>query len=452
MPSEYEGSQTGSGSAAGFRPRQSAYLRISPTSVLQMILYLEPYHVEWMNNSVLERMLFALKDRIPLKLAQEQEKKKGKERTQVDVFRGADYQMAFFFRRTSDKHVVLLKNKSLHYAALSPTSRARPRSPLPPPPPHLPKTKHAPAQPHAGSSASASSNKRPLPRGSDDSGEPLDLSRDPASDEDDLNEEPAAKRRAVEREREWGEEEVVVIKDEPLEEDLGLGAGLEEAGTGYVESTEEGTPLFREEEGDVKEEIDPDVKPRLKVQYQGYSIFGRSLVVIVEPWPPLSEEERARPRLMNTEIRQLSASVAPDAYRRSTTATPFSRAGSTSATPAPPPPRRGRARPLFRSETTPLAESARGTPAPGLPAGPEEGGRHADEDEDEHLRGLREMSQIFANEWELHEEENPEDDAELPSVEEMMDRRRRRRGATEARGNEVEEEDGALAAGDGGGR
>ncbi|GAA5865108.1 hypothetical protein JCM1840_005742 [Sporobolomyces johnsonii] len=443
MPSEYEGSHASSGSAAGFRPRQSSYLRISPTSVLQMILYLEPYHVEWMNNSVLERMLFALKDRIPLKLAQEQEKKKGKERTQVDVFRGADYQMAFFFRRTSDKHVVLLKNKTLHYTALSPTPRARSRSPLPPPPPHPPKTKHAPAQPHAESTSSVSSNKRPLPRGSDDSGEPLDLSRDPGSDEDDLNEEPAAKRRAVEREREGGEEEVVVIKDEPLEEELGLG----EVETSYGRSSDEGTPLFRGEEEDVKEAIDPDVKPQLKVQYQGYSIFGRSLVVIVEPWPPLSEEERARPRLMNTEVRQLSASVAPDAYRRSSaTATPFShsRAGSMSATPAPRSRPGGGARPLFRSETTPLAESVRGTPAPRGP--------HDDEDEDEELRGLREMSQIFANEWELQDEENLEDvdEDELPSVNEMMERRRSRQGAREARGDGAEEGDGA--AGDGGGQ
>lgn len=87
-------------------------------------------------------MLFALKDRIPLKLKQEESrpKSKGRERTQVDVFRGgesrfrshgrlltpfvgggalmrlrdhvllaADYQMAFFFRDAKDKHVVLLK-------------------------------------------------------------------------------------------------------------------------------------------------------------------------------------------------------------------------------------------------------------------------------------------------------------------------------------------------------
>lgn len=38
-------------SRSGYRPRQSNYLRISATAVLQMIMYLEPAHVEWMNVS-----------------------------------------------------------------------------------------------------------------------------------------------------------------------------------------------------------------------------------------------------------------------------------------------------------------------------------------------------------------------------------------------------------------
>lgn len=41
--------QDGAIGSSGFRPRQSSYLRISPTAVLQMILYLEPAHVDWMN-------------------------------------------------------------------------------------------------------------------------------------------------------------------------------------------------------------------------------------------------------------------------------------------------------------------------------------------------------------------------------------------------------------------
>jgi hypothetical protein len=33
---------------SSFRPRQASYLRISPHTVLQMIMYLEPAHVHWM--------------------------------------------------------------------------------------------------------------------------------------------------------------------------------------------------------------------------------------------------------------------------------------------------------------------------------------------------------------------------------------------------------------------
>lgn len=108
------------GSLAGFTPRQSSYLRISPTLVLQLILYLEPHHVEWMNVrtftvfppsfellysllsewiqvGVFERILVALKDRIPLKLQMEEigrasKSSSGKQkREKVDVFRGSKF-------------------------------------------------------------------------------------------------------------------------------------------------------------------------------------------------------------------------------------------------------------------------------------------------------------------------------------------------------------------------
>ncbi|KAK4057760.1 hypothetical protein OIO90_001408 [Microbotryomycetes sp. JL221] len=115
------------GTTSSFRPRQSSYLRISPSTVLQFIMYLEPAHVDWMTDERLDRVLYALKERIPAKLEKErsQGKKKGpaaKEKTHVDVYRGSDYQMAFFFRRTSKKHVVLLKDKHLMYH--KPTSQS----------------------------------------------------------------------------------------------------------------------------------------------------------------------------------------------------------------------------------------------------------------------------------------------------------------------------------------
>ncbi|BGP12296.1 hypothetical protein JCM10213v2_000209 [Rhodosporidiobolus nylandii] len=317
---------------SGFRPRQSSYLRISPTSVLQMILYLEPAHTEWMNNDVLERMLYALKDRIPLKLAQEGTgKRTGKEKTQVDVFRGgltdgghmgerctADYQMAFFFRRAYDKHVVMLK--------------------------------------------------RTATAGEDD--------------------------------------EIIVVKPEPDADELPPGSLFraaaaeeeEEQGAGFGERGEETME-------EVKEEVDEDVKPVLKVNYQGYRIFGRTLVVIVEPYPPLPASDLARPRLLQQEIRQLSASVAPEAYKSGASF----RASTLSATPAP---RRGAARPLFRTESA--------TPALGETPVPEEDGQ---------LRRLREETEALAQGFGSDDDEDGQGDAgqgegegenELPSLDKVM--------------------------------
>lgn len=105
-----------------YEQRQTMYLRISPSSVLHFILYLEPAHVHWMTVSPLfppfppqqsgrradecvwqtiqddrlERVLLALKERIPKKLMSETEtgRKKGggaKEKTHVDVYRGGEF-------------------------------------------------------------------------------------------------------------------------------------------------------------------------------------------------------------------------------------------------------------------------------------------------------------------------------------------------------------------------
>ncbi|KAM0793643.1 hypothetical protein ACM66B_001074 [Microbotryomycetes sp. NB124-2] len=114
MPSRVDDSKT------EFRPRQASYLRISPRQVLQLVMYLEPAHVNWMTDDRLDRVLHALKERIPTKLRKEETHGKrktsvAKEKTQVDVYRGSDYQMAYFFRRAGKKHVVMLKDKRLIY-------------------------------------------------------------------------------------------------------------------------------------------------------------------------------------------------------------------------------------------------------------------------------------------------------------------------------------------------
>ncbi|GAA5981046.1 hypothetical protein JCM10908_003962 [Rhodotorula pacifica] len=397
-------------SRSGFRPRQSNYLRISPTTVLQMILYLEPAHVEWMNNSVLERMLLALRDRIPLKLAQEGAgKAKGREKTQVDVFRGTDYQMAFFFRRASDKHVVLLKHK--HF--------------------YEPQRAESLAPGGSGGKKRARSVS-------------VASARDPSEGfrpEDDTAPRRAPKRHAssqaplfaaeAEADVEDQQDDVVIVKDEPVDDDeVGLPPPSVHGEDDYVRG---------EDLGEVKLEddgFDGDVKPELKVTYQSYRIFGRTLVVIVEPYPPLDPKDLARPLSgISTEVRQLSASVAPDSYRRRSTAAALGSRSSLSVTPAPAPENRPGGG-LFRREETEDALSARGSVTPSL------AGDDNDNEEDDQMRALRATSTLLANEWPATDQGGGE---ELPSLDDIINRSRGK-GNVDGAGLEVEGEqpDGSI--------
>ena len=77
-----------------FQPRNAFYLRISPTTVLQMQLMLDAAHDHqtWMTEDVLERVLSALKERIVIKLGAESDtlskKKREQDSEKIDVYRG----------------------------------------------------------------------------------------------------------------------------------------------------------------------------------------------------------------------------------------------------------------------------------------------------------------------------------------------------------------------------
>ncbi|GAA5987067.1 hypothetical protein JCM11641_007831 [Rhodosporidiobolus odoratus] len=408
-----------------FRPRQSSYLRISPTTVLQMILYLEPTHTDWMNNDVLERMLFALRDRIPLKLAQEGNgKRTGKEKTQVDVFRGADYQMAFFFRRAYDKHVVMLKDKHLRYATRpAPQAQAEERLPSPPLVP---------------STSSNNSRKRPRTRSPSQNrtGEgQSDLQADESSPP------PASKRSSrthgKEDREDDGDGDLIVIKPEPIDEELPANSLFRAATEGVEEDVQldilgEGAGMgeVKPEDEDANvaaggEVIDEDVKPELKVFYQGYRIFGRTLVVIVEPYPPLAASDLSRPRLLQQEIRQLSASVAPATSSSFGRGSAF-RSSTLSATPAPR--SSGNSQPLFRERS----ESREGTetPAPRDVTAGGERGRGRREGEDGQMRRLREETEEMIEGWDDEDEDGlvrgdwVEEEDGLPSLDAVFGKKR----------------------------
>lgn len=197
---------------------------------------------------------------------------------------------------------------------------------------------------------------------------------------------------------------------------------------------------------------------------QSYRIFGRTLVVMsvgetlvplqmgrfrrgstsyltrpttpsVEPYPPLDPKDLAARRLAGfssssteAEVRQLSASVAPDSYRRSLA---LGRS-SISVTPAPAPESRpGGA--LFRREATTEEDDdgddtlsgRRGASVTPSVTGllDDDAGRRAEqeeEEEDDQMRALRATSTLLANDW--PPEAAGADD--LPSLEDIISRSR----------------------------
>ncbi|SCZ91403.1 BZ3500_MvSof-1268-A1-R1_Chr1-2g01386 [Microbotryum saponariae] len=364
-----------------FQPRQAHYLRVSPHTVLQFILYMEPGHAHWMTvgprsrsqseiqesfdrlsavpqEDRLMRVLSALRERITTKLRNEQapaRKKSGgaREKQQIDVYRGQDYQMLFYFRSMGKRHVVLHKHER---------QRVYPIASMPPPPRPIAK-KPPPPPPRA------STSKRTRESAS------VDLTSHEDEYEDN-NEEQPAKRSTAQPD--------LFIKDEDDEQDART----------LLESAQTSETIDPKE--DDKDDVKPDVKPEVHVLYKSYSIYNRALVVVIEPWPALSAADLPRPSAIPNEIRQLSATPLPERPGR---------VGSSSLTPAPP---RRSGKPLFRSTTTPLEED------------------EEDEDEDEHMyapipgrRGGREdtVGSVAGSEVE------DEDEGELPSLDELLGKR-----------------------------
>lgn len=76
-----------------FTQRNSFYLRISSTTVLQLLLLLDARHVDWMSPEILEKVLNVLRTHIATKLGAESGNTMSKKRREadsekIDVFRG----------------------------------------------------------------------------------------------------------------------------------------------------------------------------------------------------------------------------------------------------------------------------------------------------------------------------------------------------------------------------
>ncbi|KAN0063303.1 hypothetical protein ACQY0O_004467 [Thecaphora frezii] len=321
---------------ARFTHRNVFYLRASPYAVLQTILYLDHRHVDWFNRNhhILNFLLGVLKSRIMPKLRREADKQgtlsNMSKKEKVDVYSERDWQMAYFFRKMDDRHAVLLKEKSLVFPqdpSLSEVKLEEGSGNLHAPIPQMGSSR----QPSVATVKPEETSVAIEPDDDDDNDHPQEVEALPSSfqatrrvrraesveavpdpddegferenvnalfrggsvfdeDDDDQAAMPAP-RRSKRRRVETSTSAASQVKDEPDVTDL-------------VEDEDHNDAV------EVTQEDEEKMKPRLAVKYAGFRIFGKLLVLVVEPTkryiaenPELFGEKKVE------EVRQLS--VAP---------------------------------------------------------------------------------------------------------------------------------------------
>ncbi|KZT62922.1 hypothetical protein CALCODRAFT_513811 [Calocera cornea HHB12733] len=319
-----------------FANRNSYYLRISPYTVLPLYLYLDERHTSWMTDATLQLVLEDLRHRIGPKLRDESglimsASAANKTKPTVDVHRGSTYQFAYFLRK-ADPHTLLVKRRNFVLKPAEPVvKKEEPQSP------ELPrkrgKGKRTPKK-KATTDSNGKSNgrKRKASEGvAREVGGP-----EPGEQEAALPPRRSSRARANVSYADDDDE----VEDEPQVPDM---SGEDFVPDDDEEAMEEGppdVPLFRPstpprpapESEDVKPEpmdaslngsvpptptdnsvidfsMDPDEddeankpKPELQLTYQGFSIFGCALCVIVEPYPPIRFSAIPQPKARQTSL------------------------------------------------------------------------------------------------------------------------------------------------------
>ncbi|SPO23035.1 uncharacterized protein UTRI_01713 [Ustilago trichophora] len=389
-----------------FTQRNVFYLRASPYVVLQTILYLDYRHVEWMNlnPSILTQVLSILRTRIMPKLRKESDSS-GKlsamsKKERVDVYSDRDFQVAYFFRRMDDRHSVLLKEKSLIFPSdpslgevkVEDEGEGRLHAPIPRATPapsgraesvvaavrdgesseqpmrikDSPEAEVRSSSPNASMASLSGANDNALFRGGIDEDADAQSMPPPAS---------TSTRRTRSKSRSAADQPNRRSKRVRIQEEVKPDPAVIDVD---ASTTDPQGPTRQEDNQaqadydnaaiEITEEDEEKMKPKLHVKYAGFRIFGKLLVLVVEPskrtlaaHPELFGEKKA------TEIRQLS--VAPHSM---TPGIANNRSGSVQArfTSLEPAERSSRnasvgrgVTPLFRG-ATPAESEVGGTPGP----------------------------------------------------------------------------------------
>ncbi|KAI0661054.1 hypothetical protein C8Q70DRAFT_912074 [Cubamyces menziesii] len=324
-----------------FQTRNAYYLRISATTVIPLYLYLDERHVEWMSERVLQHVLADLRPLILPKLNAEADAHLGPggpasaKRGTLDVHRGDTYQFGYFLRAT-EPHAVLIKTRTF-VAAPKPTPRTTVSS-----------GGSKAQQVEAAKTGKGGRKRKPAPRpkakgkaraieddeisiSSDDEGDtsaPTEsiatrrskrarkvaagaYTEDADEDISEIDPPPGrdqvASHNALDGEHS-GVDNVVTLKHEETEPSLADLPAVPVEGDTTSEIVVDQSPMEVEL---VDEEEEEKPKPILKFSYHGFTIHGRCLCVIVEPYPPLRSTTRAPSLAPTGLIAPRAPSIAP---------------------------------------------------------------------------------------------------------------------------------------------
>ncbi|KAI0068796.1 hypothetical protein BV25DRAFT_1986363 [Artomyces pyxidatus] len=273
----------------------------------------------------------------------------------VDVHRGDTYQFAYFFRQT-EPHAVLIKTRNF-------VLDTRPVPPVAPPPPADVKgksRKRSAAKSAKGNKRRSKASKKAvdqdgMEKAADDVSETIphdsdnlsaaprrsSRARKPAAgsyredDDDDIEmgdqeaeTDPAyideaaepvedvplhAEPLTLEADETTGTGSSTVIKDETEEPSLDPGPSTADAGhEGEAEITTHAPQVVIE----IEDDEEPKPKLALQLKYRGFSISGRCLCVVVEPWPTIRSASRAPSLAPMASTTVRAPSIAPPDFRR----------------------------------------------------------------------------------------------------------------------------------------
>ncbi|KAL1722438.1 hypothetical protein EV715DRAFT_270434 [Schizophyllum commune] len=308
-----------------FRARNAYYLKISERNVLPLYVYLDERHLDWMNDQILQHVLADLRPHIVPKLRAEADATQtaaGAKKLTVDTHRGDSYQFAYFLRKTHP-HSVLVKTR--HFVAAPPMKRV---APAPPPPPPTQSSSKRKARPKAAPAPKRQKTKGKA-RAEDD--EEMAVTSDEAAEDVDLPAPPVPRRSQRTRKSAPGlyTEDA---DDEDMDEDVKPLPAAEPPNTEAEEPTQEdiemddappspSPPPPQPSAFDLAaDEEEEKPKPLLQLRYQGFSIFGHCLCVVVEPWPPMRGASLAPGSRAGSVAPSRSGSLAP--FHRETSVQP----------------------------------------------------------------------------------------------------------------------------------